>query len=138
MIKATIYALIDEDNYQIYIGSTIQEIKVRYEKHMTDFRMFLGLTKKGSRSFRSAFNILCNPKHKIICIHEFNQINKEDLHLFESMYILKFRKQGLKIINPILSNTLARKYDYRNFGLGELDFSQPSLFQASHLLPPIA
>ena len=56
-MKGFIYAFIDEETFEIYIGSTINEIKVRYEKHLTDLRMFLGLTNKGSRNFRSSFDI---------------------------------------------------------------------------------
>ena len=137
-MKGYIYALIDNDNYEIYIGSTIQSIKQRYEKHMTDLRMYLGLTNKGSRNYRKSFDILCCDNYKIICIHELDNIDKYDLKLFESMYMIKFKKQGLKIVNKYLSCKDAKRTDYRNFGLKEIDFSSPSLFAPSHLIPPIA
>lgn len=132
-MKGYIYAFVDNETYEIYIGSTINTIKKRYEKHMTDIRMALGFTKKGSRNYRKSFDILYNDNYKILCIHEFERITKKDLLLFESMYILKFKKQGLKIINNCLSNKDAKRYDYRNFGLKELDFSSPSLFPQRHL-----
>tara|TARA_R100000734_G_C3313872_1_gene105294 strand:+ start:1607 stop:2011 length:405 start_codon:yes stop_codon:yes gene_type:complete len=133
-MKGYIYAFIDNDTYEIYIGSTINSIKVRYGKHMTDLRMYLGLTKCGFRNYRSSFQILCNSNYKIVCIHEFDRIDKKDLKLFESMYIIKFKQQGLKIINSCISNRQARIFDYRNFGLNELDFSRPSLFPPSPLI----
>ena len=133
-MKGYIYAFINNDTYEIYIGSTIQGIKVRYNKHMTDLRMYLGMTTCGFRNYRSSFEILYNSNYKIICIHEFDIIDKKDLKLFESMYIIKFKKQGLKIINSCISNKQARRFDYRNFGLNELDFSRPSLFDPSPLI----
>ena len=137
-MKGYIYAFIDNDNYQIYIGSTRNTIKIRYEKHMTDLRMYLGLTNKGYRNFRKSFDILCGDNYKIICIHELDNIDNYDLKLFESMYMIKFKSQGLKIINKYLSCKDAKRTDYRNFALKELDFSSPSLFAPSHLIPPIA
>ena len=132
-MKGYIYAFIDNDNYEIYIGSTIQGIKKRYEKHMTDLRMFLGLTNKGSRNYRKSFDILFCDNYKVVCIHELNNIDKYDLKLFESMYMIKFKNQGLKIINANLSCKDAQRTDYRNFGLKEIDFSSPSLFPPSPL-----
>jgi hypothetical protein len=132
-MKGYIYAFIDNETYEIYIGATIQDIKKRYGKHMTDLRMFLGLTNKGTRNYRKSFDILFYDNYKVVCIHELDNIDKKDLKLFESMYIIKFKKQGLKIINSCISNKQARKFDYRNFGLNELDFSRPSLFDPSPL-----
>ncbi len=133
-MKGYIYAFVDNDTYEIYLGSTINEIKVRYGKHMTDLRMFLGLTKKGCRNYRTSFDVLYNNNYKVMCIHKFDVISKEDLKLFESLYIIKFKAQGLKLVNGCISNKSAKMYNYKNFGLKELDFTQPSLFEPSSLL----
>ena len=99
-----IYAFINNHNHEVYIGSTIQGIRKRYRKHMTDFRMYLGITKKGSRGYRSSFDILCSDNYKIIRIDKKKFKDTQELNLFESFYILKFRKEGINVVNKINHN----------------------------------
>tara|TARA_R110000803_G_scaffold160802_1_gene224650 strand:- start:1035 stop:1451 length:417 start_codon:yes stop_codon:yes gene_type:complete len=132
--KGSIYAIIDNETFEVYIGSTVQSIKRRYGKHMTDMRMYLGLSDR-PRCYRSSFDILIRDNYKVICIHEFHNINNhKDLKLFESLYMLKFKKQGVKVINGCISNKEARVLDWRNFGLKEIDFSAKTLFKNRPLL----
>jgi len=128
MILGEIYAFINNDTHEVYIGSTVEGIKKRYNKHLTDLRMYLGITKKGCRNFRSSFDILYCNNYKVIRIDKKNFKDKKELNLFESFYILKFKKEGIKIVNKIIPNREARKFDYRNFGLKDINFHCPSLF----------
>ena len=135
-MKGYIYAFIDEETFEIYVGSTVNTIRVRYQKHLTDLRMFLGLTSKGSRNFRHSFDILYNNRYKIVCLHTLDNVNKQTLNLIESMYIIKFKKQGLKLVNKGISSKEALLFDYRNFGLNEINFAAKTLFPRSELLRP--
>lgn len=138
MINGEIYAFVNNKNHEIYIGSTIQGIQKRYHKHLTDLRMYLGITKKGTRGYRSSFDILYCDDYKVIRIDKKNFKNKKELNLFESFYILKFRNQGIKVVNKMIPNKEAKLFDYRNFGLKDIDFNSPSFVKNYHLLPPIA
>ena len=133
-MKGSIYAIIDNDTYEIYIGSTIQGIELRYSKHMTDLRMYLGLGNK-TRNYRTSFDILVKDDYKVVCIHNFDNLkDMTELKLFEALYMLKFRKQGLKVINTALPNSEAKTFNYNNFGLKEINFASPSLFKNRPLL----
>lgn len=128
MIVGEIYGFVNNDTHEVYIGSTVQGIKKRYNKHLTDLRMYLGVTKKGYRNFRTSFDILYCDNYKVIRIDKKNFKDKKELNLFESFYILKFKKEGIKIVNKMIPNKEARKFDYRNFGLKDINFQGPSLF----------
>ena len=133
-MKGSIYAIIDVDTYEVYIGSTIQGIKTRYDKHMTDLRMHLGLAKRG-RNYRKSFEILIKDFYKVVCVHDFDNLSDlEDLKFFETLYMIKFKHQGLKVINTCIANKRARSVNWRNFGLKELDLSTKPLFDSKPLL----
>lgn len=128
MVKYQIYTIFEKskDIYNVYIGSTKQGLKRRISKHLTDMRMFLGLTDKGYRNYRSSFDVLVTDKYKCQVIDTIDTDNQSDVFELESMYILKYLDDcNVNIVNKILPNSKTRKkikYDFSN--LNNINFNK--------------
>ena len=112
-----IYGIYCYTTNQLYIGSTIQDVKTRLQKHLTDMRGYLGLNPK-PRNYRSSFEVLYNNNYKIFKICECMSFNRNNLLTMEALYIYSndcvnvqrpkhirnienYNKEDFKVIPPI-------------------------------------
>ena len=89
MVKYIIYAIFDE-NKTVYIGNTKQGLHRRIGKHLTDLRMYLGLTTVGKRAYRGSFDVLVTDKYKCQVLDTIETDNVKDVTELESLYIMKY------------------------------------------------
>jgi hypothetical protein len=79
-----IYKLIDNTNGNIYIGSTIQTLKRRLQKHVADYNGVLNGWKKTACA---SYNIIKNDNYKIELIVNYPCNNNTELCIKEQEYI---------------------------------------------------
>ena len=80
--------IILNDLGQCYVGSTIQSLKIRLQKHLSDHR---GHTEPGRkfREYRSSFEVLSGTNYEIYPIEYFPCNNVNELETRETQWILK-------------------------------------------------
>ena len=84
--KGKIYKITCNKTNLVYIGSTIESLKTRLSKHMTDYN----LTKKGiNRGNRDVFKVFENGDYKMELIQHYACENKNELLLREGEYQIK-------------------------------------------------
>ena len=123
MVKYIIYAIFDE-NKNVYIGNTKQGLQRRIGKHLTDLRMYLGLTDKGSRAYRGSFDVLVSDRYKCQVLDTVESNNVKDVTELESLYIMKYlNDDDVCCTNKCVPNVNTKKrkiIDYDN--LNDIDF----------------
>jgi hypothetical protein len=123
MVKYIIYAIFDE-NKNVYIGNTKQGLHKRIGKHLTDLRMYLGLTDKGSRAYRASFDVLVSDRYKCQILDEIETNDVRHVTELESLYILKYlNDDNVCCTNKCVPNINTKKrkiIDYSN--LNDIDF----------------
>ena len=122
MVKYIIYAIFDENN--VYIGNTKQGLNRRIGKHLTDLRMYLGLTTVGKRAYRGSFDILVTDKYKCQVLDEIETDDIKKVTELESLYIMKYLNDDeICCTNKCVPNINTKKrkiIDYSN--LNDIDF----------------
>ena len=117
MVKYIIYAIFDE-NKNVYIGNTKQGLNRRIGKHLTDLRMYLGLTTVGKRAYRGSFDILVTDKYKCQVLDTIETNNVKDVTELESLYIMKYMNDdNVCCTNKCVPNINTKKrkiIDYSN------------------------
>lgn len=81
--KGRIYKIINDDNDDIYIGSTCSPLSVRMSNHRGDFNQY----KLRKSNYITSFKILEFPSAKIILIENFPCNTKEELTAREAFHI---------------------------------------------------
>ena len=123
MVKYIIYAIFDESK-NVYIGNTKQGLHRRIGKHLTDLRMYLGLTDKGSRAYRGSFDVLVSDRYKCQILDTIETDNVKDVTELESLYIMKYlNDDDVCCTNKCVPNINTKKrkiIDYNN--LNDIDF----------------
>ena len=118
MVKQIIYSIFEiakNGKKNVYIGSTKEPLRKRISKHRTDLKMYLGLTKKGSREYRSSFNILVTDKYKVQTLDEIDTNDRKLLFDLESKYIMKYQNdEDCNVVNRMIPNraTKRQKIDF--------------------------
>ena len=72
-----------------YVGSTIQPLRIRLQKHETDYRGFLQINNNKPRGYRGSADIICNEDYSIYLLEDFCCNNRKELEFRESMWIFK-------------------------------------------------
>ena len=123
MVKYIIYAIFDV-NKNVYIGNTKQGLNRRIGKHLTDLRMYLGLTSVGKRAYRGSFDILVTDKYKCQVLDEIETDDIKKVTELESLYIMKYLNDDeICCTNKCVPNINTKKrkiIDYSN--LNDIDF----------------
>tara|TARA_R100000951_G_scaffold75361_1_gene63513 strand:- start:1621 stop:2007 length:387 start_codon:yes stop_codon:yes gene_type:complete len=83
-----IYGFKCKKTNQLYIGSTIQPLKTRHSKHITDFRGWSGYKNNKPRNYRSSFEIIKNNDYDVFEIEKYSCENKRELEARETLYII--------------------------------------------------
>ena len=118
MVNQIVYSIFEvakDGTKNVYIGSTKVSLRTRISKHKTDLKMYLGLTKKGSRDYRSSFNILVTDKYKVQTLDEIDTDDRKLLFELESKYIMKYQNdEDCNVVNRMIPNkeTKNQKIDY--------------------------
>ncbi len=113
--KSYIYGIKCNTTNLLYIGSSIEPMKVRLSKHLTDLKGYLGINPK-PRNYRTSFEVLMNDDYEIFKIKELpNCKNKQELETIETLYILN---------NECVNKQRPRKINKEDY---EGDYSLPSL-----------
>ena len=86
--KNGIIYIILNDTGQCYVGSTIQSLKIRLQKHMSDYRGHFDLGRK-FREYRSSFEVLSGTNYEILPLEYFSCNNVNELETRETQWILK-------------------------------------------------
>ena len=123
MVKYIIYAIFDSDK-NVYIGNTKQGLNRRIGKHLTDLRMYLGLTSVGKRAYRGSFDVLVTDKYKCQVLDEIETDDIKQVTELESLYIMKYLNDDeICCTNKCVPNINTKKrkiIDYSN--LNDIDF----------------
>ena len=80
--------IILNDVGQCYVGSTIQSLKIRLQKHMSDYRGHFDLGRK-FRQYRSSFEVLSGTNYEIFPLEYFSCSNVSQLETREAQWIIK-------------------------------------------------
>tara|TARA_R110000824_G_scaffold147024_3_gene316351 strand:- start:184 stop:627 length:444 start_codon:yes stop_codon:yes gene_type:complete len=86
--KSQIYLIKSDNCNKGYVGHTIQGLKLRLSKHVTDYKGWLGLLNK-PRNYRGSFDILCEEDYHIYLLEDFPCNNKKEVEKRETMWIFK-------------------------------------------------
>ena len=78
-----IYKIVSNECDKVYIGSTFQNINIRFSKHKHDLKRW----KDGRFRFVSSFDIIKYPDAKIIELSSYENITKKDLLKLEDDFI---------------------------------------------------
>jgi hypothetical protein len=81
--ESKIYKIINDDNDDIYIGSTTQKLSQRYAEHAREYKRYL----LDNKRYVSSYEILRNNNSNIILIENFECDNREELLKKERYYI---------------------------------------------------
>lgn len=73
---------------KLYIGSTIQPLKLRHSKHITDYRGWSGYKNNKPRNYRTSFEIIKNNDYEVFEIEKYSCENRKELEQRETLYIL--------------------------------------------------
>lgn len=79
-----IYKLTDNTNNNVYIGSTIQTLNRRLQKHVSDYK---GILKGWRKAVCASYDIIKNDNYKIELIVNYPCNNKRELEKKEQEYI---------------------------------------------------
>lgn len=72
-----------------YVGSTIQPLRIRLQKHETDYRGYFQINNNKPRNYRASADIICNNDYTMELLEEYSCNNKRELEQRESMWIFK-------------------------------------------------
>lgn len=99
--NSIIYAIIDNDTKEQYIGSTFRDIKTRIQGHLSVYKQYL----KGKSNFVTSFKILERNNYKVEVLAYCGVNNKQELHEIEKQHI----KNSI-CVNKVIPNR--NKYEY--------------------------
>ena len=102
---AIIYFIRCNTTSKMYVGSTIQSLKVRISKHETDFKGYYGFNEK-PRAYRSSFDCMENDDYEMIKIEDYPCNNVKELEERETLHILKCRSLGYECTNKQIPRTI--------------------------------
>tara|TARA_R100001594_G_scaffold134028_1_gene174976 strand:+ start:451 stop:822 length:372 start_codon:yes stop_codon:yes gene_type:complete len=115
-----IYAIISQKNNLCYVGHTIQGIKKRLGKHITDFKGYMGELNT-YRNYRGSFDILIQDDYEIILLQDYPCNCKKELEKQEAKWIFK-----MSAIYEITNKNLPARLGYND--LEEIkDLSIPTM-----------
>jgi len=102
--NSKIYGIKCNVSGDIYIGSTYEDLKLRLQKHLTDYkgwRAVMGLedNKNKERAYRSSFKIFFNDDYKIWKIRDYPCKNQWELEAEEYNTMDVLEQEGYNIVN---------------------------------------
>ncbi len=97
--QSKIYKIVNDDNDNFYIGSTIQPLYKRMHHHRSKHHSCM--SKKIGVDLKDCIIVLVE---KIECK------DKQELHKRERYYIEKYREEGLNIVNKIIPGRTDKEY----------------------------
>jgi len=104
-----IYKLVNDENDDIYIGSTTQPLSKRFGDHKRHYKYYLN----GKKNFITSFNIVKYPSCKIILIEKYHCNCRYELEARERHYI-----ETLKCVNTAIPTR--SKIEYRKINKDKL------------------
>lgn len=114
--KGKIYKIINYENSDIYIGSTIETLSCRMAKHRADFKRYV----EGNSNYITSFKVLEMPSATIVLIENFPCNSKEELLSREKFYILS--SNCVNKVNPIRTEEELLNYqnEYKTLNRGKI------------------
>ena len=103
-----IYAIISESNNLCYVGHTVQGIKTRLGKHLTDFKGYMGEL-NAYRNYRASFDILIQDDYKIILLQDYPCSCKKEIEKQEAKWIFK-----MSAVYEVTNKNLPAKLGYED------------------------
>ena len=106
-----IYAFICKSTHNVYIGSTIQTIKIRVSKHLTDYRGYYGIDGAKPRCYNSSYEIFKQENYYTIQLEEYFFISDDtktkvrELRFREQLYINYAKYLGIQLTNKGIAST---------------------------------
>ncbi len=101
-----IYAIVSKQNNLCYVGHTVEPLKIRLGKHLTDFKGYMGEL-KAHRNYRGSFDILIQDDYEIILLQDYPCCSKKDLERQEAKWIFK-----MSAVYEITNKNLPAKLGY--------------------------
>ena len=95
--KAYLYTIKSESANEVYIGSTTQNVSIRFSKHKNNFKRHL----QGKGEYCSAFGIIVNDDAEIFINTEFDDIDKVQLKVEELKLINKYKTEDIYDVKNI-------------------------------------
>jgi hypothetical protein len=92
-----IYRIIHLESNICYIGSTMNELRFRWQEHKDHYKQWL---KKGNQSEIAIYPYFKKhgvDKFKMILIKEYEVVDRNHLQAYEQLYIEKFRKNAVNV-----------------------------------------
>ena len=83
-----IYAIISKQNNLCYVGHTVETLRSRLSKHLTDFKGFMGEL-NAYRNYRGSFDILIQDDYEMILLQNYPCSCKKILEKQEAKWIFK-------------------------------------------------
>lgn len=100
-----IYKIINDENEDVYYGSTIQTLKERFESHKNDYKVYLN----GKYDYVTSFEIVKYSSCKIILVENFPCKSRYELEVRERYYIEKY-----KCVNKIVPTRTCKEWKNDN------------------------
>ena len=88
-----IYCIMSKCSNKCYVGHTIQPLKVRLQKHKTDFRGYCGFDENKYRNYRGSFELLCNDEYDIYLLESYPCTTKKELEKQEAKWMFKMSSE---------------------------------------------
>lgn len=106
-----VYKIIVNCSNEIYVGSTQQECRARWQEHKDNYKRWKDKKAGGCRAF-DLFDKFGIENCKIILIKQYRVTDRNQLHALEQLWINKFSKCCVNklsafVIDPILKKKLA-------------------------------
>lgn len=97
MVKGYVYKIIHNQSNIVYVGSTMNEIRHRWQNHKSSYNYWKQNKKVNSVCIYTYFEQYGIDNFKIILIKEYEVVDRKHLELYESLWILK-----LKSVNKLI------------------------------------
>jgi len=108
-----VYKIIVNCSNDIYVGSTLQECRRRWQEHKANYRSWLNNVCKTKTTSFELFEKYGIDNCKIILIREYQVVDKEHLKVYEQLWINKLKP--INKVNPlVLSFLIKRQYPKYN------------------------
>ena len=113
-LQSYIYGIKCKTTNCLYIGSSFETLNRRLSKHKSDMRGYMGEL-NCYRNYRSSLDVLINDNYDIFIIEKYPCLSKSQLHIREAQYIIKYREDGINVVNkrlPIkMNHSLSSLFD---------------------------
>jgi len=104
-----IYKIIVSSSNEVYVGSTFEELRHRWQRHKRRYFSYLNGTDEGYSAL-NLFDKYGIKNCKIMLVKEYDVVDRLHLEVYESIWIMKLRSINKNI--PFSIKLLSRKFNY--------------------------